>query len=53
MLPLHGLLVQLELAVMSPHLITSNDAIQETVTFSLVLVQQVPRKLNLVLSAPM
>ena len=37
--PLHGLLFWLQLIVVTPHLITGNDVIQETVTFSLKLVQ--------------
>ena len=35
----YGLLFWLWLMVVTPHLITGNDAIQETVTFSLVLIQ--------------
>jgi len=37
--PLHGLPFWLRLIVVTPHLVTSDDAIQETVTFSLVHVQ--------------
>jgi len=48
MSPPHGLLVWLWLIVVTPCLITSNDVIQETVTFSLILFQQVLRNLNVV-----
>ena len=39
MLPLHGLPFSLQLVVMTPCLVISNDIIQKTVTFSLILVQ--------------
>ena len=44
----YGLLFWLWLIVVTPHLITGNDAIQETVTFSLVLVQLVRPHLHMV-----
>lgn len=40
-LALHGLPFWLRPTVVSPRLITSNEAIQETATFSLVLLQQI------------
>ena len=39
MSPLHGLLFCLRLIVVTPCLVTGDDAIQETVTLSLILVQ--------------
>lgn len=37
--PLHGLLFWLQLMAVTPHLATGNNVIQETVSFSLILIQ--------------
>ena len=48
-IPTLGLLFWLQLVEVTPRLVTNNDVIQETVTFSLVVVQMILKNLHIVI----